>query len=253
MDNQKEIVYGRNSVEGVISTSKRTITKILLAKGNKPDNKLRSIINEAKDRRIIIQEVPKEKLDALTEKANHQGIVAFVSPIQYADLDDVIEQLNAKQGFSTVVILDSVEDPHNLGAIIRTSAAAGVDAVIIPKRRAVAVNSTVEKASAGTVDKVPIVQVSNLNQAIEKLKDNNFWIVGADAVSDKFYFDVSYDMNTAIVMGGENKGISSLVAKNCDIIVKIPMPGCINSLNVSNAYSVVVYEVVRQRVLKNIL
>ncbi|MEI7474677.1 MAG: 23S rRNA (guanosine(2251)-2'-O)-methyltransferase RlmB [bacterium] len=250
MEDQKELVYGRNSVEGALKLSKRNITKLILAKGIKIDPKMKSIIDSARAKKIVILEVPKEKLDVLTEKANHQGIAVYIAPIEYADLDEVLENLKNKEGYSTIAVLDSVEDPHNLGAIIRTSAAAAVDAVIIPKRRSAAVNSSVEKASAGTIDRVPIVQVTNISQAIEKLKEHNFWVVGADADAKQYHFDVKYDMNTAFVLGGENKGISSLVRKNCDIIVKIPMPGSINSLNVSNAYSVIVYEAVRQRLVK---
>lgn len=251
MENQKEIVYGRNSVEGVLNLSKRNITKLILAKGIRIDNKIKNIIDLAKAKKIVIQEVPKEKLDSLTEQANHQGIAVYVAPVEYAELDEVLENLKSKDGYSTIAILDSVEDPHNLGAIIRTSAAAGVDAVIIPKRRTASINASVEKASAGTIDNVPIVQVTNISQAITKLKEYNFWVVGADAEADNYYFDIKYDMNTAFVVGGENKGISSLIRKNCDIIVKIPMPGSINSLNVSNAYSVIVYELVRQRLIKS--
>ena len=243
-----EIIYGRNSVEGLLENSDRSINKIMIAKGIKFDHKMSKIINTARTRGIPVQEVPREKLNAMTDGV-HQGIIATVSPIEYMDLDDFINNLDTNK-HSIVVILDGVEDPHNFGSIIRTSAGAGVDGIIIPKRRSSPVTSTVEKASAGTISKVPIIQVTNLSQAIEKLKKQNFWIVGAEASGDKYYFETDFNMNCAIVMGGEDQGISQNIKKNCDFLVKIPLPGDINSLNVANAASVIIYEVVRQRILK---
>lgn len=249
MDN-KEIVFGRNSVEGILETSKRNINKLYLQKGIKHDEKIKRIINMARSRNIVIQEVPKEKLSMLAGD-NNQGIAVSVAPVEYMELDKLLEQLKNKQANSLVIILDGVEDPHNLGSIIRTAVAAGAQGIIVPKRRSSPVTSTVEKASAGTVNNIPIIQVTNLNQAIEKLKNNGFWIIGAESSGDNYYFDVDYNMNCAIISGGENQGVSNLVKKNCDYLVKIPMPGNINSLNVANATSIIIYEVIRQRIKQN--
>jgi len=179
---------------------------------------------------------------------SNQGIAASVSPIEYTEFDDLITLLESKKEKALVVILDKVEDPHNLGSIVRTAVCAGVDGIIIPKRRSSQITATVEKTSAGAVEQIPIVQVNNLNSAIEKLKDIGFWVVGAEADGDKNYFDIEYDMKCVLVLGGENQGISTLVKKNCDFLVKIPMPGNFNSLNVSNAASILIYEVVKQRI-----
>lgn len=242
----KDFVYGRNSVEGLLINNKRSINKIYLQKGLKFDEKLKNIVTLAKKRSILIQEVPKEKLNNLINE-NHQGIIASVSPIQFVDFKSFLISVKDKAE-PLVVILDGVEDPHNLGSIIRTSVAAGADAIILPKRHSSPITPTVDKASAGSIDKIAIIQVSNINQSIEKLKKNGFWIIGAESSGKEFYFDVNYkDLKCAIVTGGENQGVSKLVKENCDFLVKIPMPGNINSLNVANATSILLYEVVRQR------
>lgn len=243
---QNEIIYGKNAVEAVLETGKRNVNKIYMQKGMRIEPKIKNIINLARSNNLVIQEVPREKLNMLAGQ-NHQGIAASVSPIEYLEFDDFLIQLEEKTENALVIILDGVEDPHNLGAIIRTAAAAGADGVVIPKRRSTPVTAVVEKASAGALESIPIVQVSNINLAIEQLQKQNFWIVGAESSGDKYYFDIDYKMNCAIVMGGEDKGISNLVKKNCDFWVKIPMPGNINSLNVSNATSILIYEVIRQR------
>lgn len=243
MDNNG-IVFGKNAVESLLVESSRKVSKIFVAKGIKYDPKLKHILNEAKEYGIPVQEVPREKLNQIAPGVN-QGIAASVSPIDYLDFDELEEKLTGNEHL--LVILDGVEDPHNLGAIIRTACAAGADAVIIPKRRASAVTGVVEKASAGAIEKINIVQVTNLTAVIEKLKEKNFWVFGAESDGDTYYYDANLKGNCAIVMGGEDKGISTLVRKNCDVLVKIPMPGNINSLNVSNATSIIIYEAVRQR------
>ena len=192
-----------------------------------------------------------EKINIYT-KDSHQGIIAFVSPIKYTELNEFVYKLKDKKDNSLVVILDGVQDPHNLGAIIRTAKCAGADAVIIPQRRSASINATVNKSSAGAVSLIPIIQVTNINQCIETLKENNFWIVGIENTGDKNYFDIDFNMNCAIVLGGEDEGISKLVEKNCDIIAKITMPGSFNSLNVSNAASIVLFEIVKQNLARNL-
>ncbi|NLF84187.1 MAG: 23S rRNA (guanosine(2251)-2'-O)-methyltransferase RlmB [Candidatus Gastranaerophilales bacterium] len=248
MENQ-EIIYGRNPVAALIDTNRRRINKIYVAAGIKYDDKIRQILSRAKECKINVQEVPRNKLDKLAGGV-HQGIAASVSPIEYTDLDELLRRLSDKSN-SLLIILDRVEDPHNFGSIIRTAAAAGADGIIIAKRRSSPVTATVEKASAGTVELLPIVQVSNIASTLEKLKKNNFWIVGAEAAGEKYYFDVDYDMNCALVLGGEGFGISDIVKKECDILTNIPMESSVNSLNVANAASILIYEVVRQRILKH--
>ena len=244
-----EIIYGKNPVEALLETNKRRINKIFIAKGIKFDEKTKKIVKKARDYKINVQEIPRSKMDKLTQGV-HQGIAASVSPVEYMDFNDLLSGLKDKNN-SLVLVLDKVEDPHNLGSIIRSSAAAGVDGIIITKRHSSPVTSAVEKASAGTVELVPIVQVSNVSSAIEKLKKNNFWIIGAEAEGEKAYVEHDYNMNCALVLGGEDQGISPLVKKGCDILVNIPMESNVNSLNVANAASILIYEIVRQRILKN--
>lgn len=245
---EKEIVYGKNPVEGLLETNPKRINKLYLAKGVKFDPKIKNILSLARQNRIAVLDVPREKMDNLTGGV-HQGIAASVSPVEYTELEDLLKKIKDKKD-ALLIILDKVEDPHNLGAIIRTAAAANADGIIIPKRRSSQITSTVEKSSAGTVEKIAIIQVNNLNATIETLKENNFWIIAAEGSAESYYFSQNYDMNCAIIMGGENQGVSSLIKKNCDIIVKIPMAENINSLNVANAASILIYEIVRQRILK---
>lgn len=246
---KSEIVFGKNAIEMLLAGSKRKINKILLAKGIKYDDKIKKIVDIARKNNLIVQEVPREKLNAMTD-GSHQGIIASVSPIEYMEFSEFRRSLKDKSDFSLVLILDGVEDPHNLGSIARTALCAGADAIIIPKRRSSPVTATVEKASAGAIESLPIIQVANLTNTIEKLKEDNFWIIGAEASGNQYYFEPDYNMNCALVMGGENQGISNLVKKHCDMLVKIPMPGDFNSLNVSNAASIITYEIVKQRMSK---
>lgn len=246
---KNEIIYGKNAVSSALESGKRNINKIFIAKGVKHDQKVHEIIKTARINKIIVQEVPKEKLNSLAPGA-HQGVAASVSPIEYLEFNEFRKNLKGKEKLSTIIILDGVEDPHNLGSIIRTAYAAGAEGIIISKRRSVPVTGIVEKASAGCVEKIPIVQVSNLSNAIDKLKEDGFWIIGAESSGEKYYFETDFNMNCALVMGSEGQGISPIVKKNCDILVKIPMVEGANSLNVSNALSVIVYEIVRQRIVK---
>jgi len=244
-----EVIYGRNPVISLLETNRKRINKIFIAKGIKYDEKIKNIIRMAREYKINVQEIPRDRLDKITQGV-HQGVAASVSPVEYTDFNTLLENIKGRQN-SLIVILDKIEDPHNFGSIIRSSASAGVDAIIIAKRRSAPVTPAVEKASAGTVALVPIVQVSNISNAIEKLKDYNFWIIGAEADAEKYYFEQDYDMNCALVMGGEDQGISPLVKKNCDILTSIPMENNVNSLNVANSASILIYEIVRQRILKN--
>ncbi len=247
---QPEFIYGKNPVASLLEINRKRVNKIFVAKGIKYDEKTGSIIKLAKQYKINVQEVPRDKLDKLTQ-GSHQGIAASVSPIEYKDFDVLLTELKCKNN-AVLVILDRVEDPNNLGSIIRTSAAAGVDGIIIAKRRSSPVTSAAEKASAGTAELIPISLVSNIASVAEKLKENNFWVIGAEANAGKYYFEQDYNMNCALVLGGENQGISTLVKKKCDILVNIPMEKNINSLNVANSASVIIYELVRQRISKKL-
>lgn len=240
-----DIIYGKNSVTEALIAGNREINKILISKNIHTDNKIEKIKELAAQRGVVFQFVGKEKFQQY-EEFNHQGIIAQISPIKYMDLDEFIEKQKSK--LSSVVILDGVEDSHNLGAIIRTCVCAGVDGVIIPSRRNVQVNSTVEKTSAGAINHLPIIKVNSLVNAVQKLKENDWWIVSADASAKDNYYDVKYnDMNYALIMGAEHAGVSKSLLKASDFVVKIPMQNNFNSLNVSNAMSAIVFEALRQK------
>ncbi|MDO5003315.1 MAG: 23S rRNA (guanosine(2251)-2'-O)-methyltransferase RlmB [bacterium] len=230
------LVYGRNVAKELLENGK-DVKKIFL-QDNFDDKKIISLMEKLK---ISVEIKPKREMDHLCNGL-HQGIILDIRDYQYSKLDDV---LNKNPNF--VVILDHLEDPHNFGAIIRTSEAAGVDAIIIPKDRQVPVNSTVMKTSAGALANMEIVCVSNLVQAINKLKDNGFWVVGTAMENAIDYKDIDYSSKIALIIGNEGKGMSRLVMDSCDYIAKIPMVGKINSLNASVASGIMIYEVVRNR------
>ena len=191
----------------------------------------------------------KEKLNQIVQEAKHQGVVAQLSPIKYIELDDFIEHNSSKQ--SSVVILDGVEDSHNLGAIIRSCVCAGIDGIIIPSRRSVLVNSTVEKTSAGAVNLISIIKVNSIVNAVQKLKENDYWVIASDHHAEDNYYDVDYtDINFALIMGAEHAGISKSLLKLSDYKVKIPMLTNFNSLNVSNATAIILFESVKQKTSK---
>lgn len=245
---QTEFIYGKNAVEEAIKQLPERINKILISNNVKKDAKINNVITQAKENGVLFQFAPPQKLDTVTEDARHQGIVAMISPIKYVEIDDFLNDFDKEDAL--VILLDGVEDPHNLGAIARTAVCAGADAVIIPERRSANVNATVQKTSAGAINKIPIIKVNNLNNSIDKLKEKGFWIFGAEASGSENYFDVDYKGNCGIVLGGENRGISKLVSENCDYLVKIPMLSDFNSLNVSNAASILIYEAIKQRIAK---
>ena len=239
-----EIIYGKNSVTEALISETREINKIIISKTIHTDAKLNKIKDLAREKGIVFQFVGKDKFQPYAEY-NHQGVIAFVSPIEYMDLEDFLEQPHQN---ASVVILDGVEDVHNLGAIIRTCVCAGVEAIIIPSRRNVQVNAVVEKISAGAVNHIPIIKVNSLVNAVQKMKESDWWIIATDASAKDNYFDVDYNnMNFAIIMGAEHAGVSKSLLKASDYIVKIPMLKNFNSLNVSNALSAIIFETVRQR------
>lgn len=242
-----DVIFGKNSVMEALISGKREINKILISKNIHSDNKIEKIKDLARERGIVFQFVAKEKFVEYAE-FNHQGIIAQISPIKYMDFDEFLEQPHEN---SSLVILDGIEDSHNLGAIIRTCVCAGVSGIVIPSRRNVQVNSIVEKTSAGAINHIPIIKVNSLTNVIQKLKDNNWWVIAADASAKDNYYNVNYnDMNFAIIMGAEHAGVSKSLLKASDFIVKIPMENNFNSLNVSNALSAIIFETVRQKLTK---
>lgn len=211
----------------------------------KSSGSIKEIIAKAKQARVVMVEVEKSKLDKMT-KENHQGVVAIVPPFNYCEIEDILEFAKQKGEMPFVLLLDGIEDPHNLGAIIRTAETAGVHGIIIPKRRSVAVNSTVSKVASGATSYVKIARVNNLKDAIQRLKQAGLWLIGTDGEAEKYYDDVDLTGPIGIVIGSEGFGMSQLVKKNVDILVKIPMKGQITSLNASVAAGIVMYEVVKQ-------
>lgn len=243
----EDIIYGKNSVMEALVSENREINKILISKTIHTDTKLNKIKELAREKGIVFQFVGKDKFQPYAD-FNHQGIIALVSPIEYMELEDFLEKPHKD---ASVVILDGVEDVHNLGAIIRTCVCAGVEAIIIPSRRNVQVNSVVEKISAGAVNHISIIKVNSLVSAVQRMKESDWWIIATDASAKDNYFDVDYNnMNFAIIMGAEHAGVSKSILKASDYVVKIPMLKDFNSLNVSNAFSAIIFETVRQKLKK---
>lgn len=242
----EDFVEGRNSVTELLN-SDRDINKIFVQSGERHGS-INKIIAMAKEQKVVIKEVEKSKLDAMSATKNHQGVIAAVSPYAYCEVEDILEEAKNKNEDSFVLILDGIEDPQNLGSIIRTAETAGVHGIIIPKRRAAAVNSTVDKVSAGAVQHMKIARVNNINETIKFLKDNGLWICGTDMDTNTYYYNQDFRMPVGIVIGSEGFGMGRLVKQNCDFLVKIPMKGKITSLNASVSAGIVIYEVVKQRI-----
>ncbi len=251
MENKKifdDHVEGRNSVLELLESGK-DINKIFIESGEKQGS-INKIIAVAKQRKIIITVLDKLKFRQIAQTNNPQGVIAIVPPFDYCDIYDIIDEAKSKNEDAFILILDGIEDPHNLGSIIRTAETAGVHGVIIPKRRAVAVNSTVNKVSAGAVEHMKIARVNNINDAINTLKKEGIWICGTDANSNKYYYNQDLTGPIAIVIGSEGFGINKLTKQNCDFLIKIPMQGKITSLNASVSTGIVIYEAVKQRISK---
>lgn len=238
---KEELIYGINPVIEALK-KERPLNKVLLSTSQK--DIVKDIISMARRNNVPVQNVKRTYLDKLVGRSNHQGVAALAAAKGYVDIDSLIDNVQHSHFF---VMLDELHDPHNFGAIIRTADAAGVHGVIIPKRRSVALTGTVSKTSAGAVEHVSVARVANLAQTIDKLKQKNIWVVGADIDADVLFWDVSLDMPITLVIGGEGKGLGRLVRDKCDIIVKLPMFGNVNSLNASVAAALLMYEVVRQR------
>lgn len=241
-----DYVYGKNSVLELLEKGTRNISKIIFSKGLHSDAKINKIIDLSKEKGIIFQFVPKEKFQQFKD-ISHQGVVAYVAPVEYMDLDDfLIKHQNSSKKLK-IIALDGVEDPHNTGSIIRTAVCAGYDGIILPSRRTSLINSTVEKSSAGAINHIDIIMVNSLSAAVDKLKNNDFWIIASEASAEDNYFDIDYrNMNFALIMGSEKSGISSNIVKKSDFKIKIPMFNNFDSLNVANAASIIMYEAIRQ-------
>ena len=238
-------VEGRNSVLELLEIGK-DINKIYVTRGEKHGS-INKIIAIAKEKHVIIVEKDKKQMEQMAQNENYQGVIAIVPPFEYCQIDDILDVAKERNEEPFILILDGIEDPHNLGSIIRTAETAGVHGIIIPKHRAAAVNSTVNKVSAGAVQHMKIARVTNISDAINELKDKGLWICGTDISTDTYYYNQDYRGSIGIVIGNEGKGMSDKVKKNCDFLVKIPMKGKVTSLNASVSTGIVIYEAMKQR------
>jgi 23S rRNA (guanosine2251-2'-O)-methyltransferase len=240
-----DLTYGRHAVLAALKSDRQInriwVTDTLLAHGQ-----FYPLIKEAKAEGTIVDEVDSRRLSNLTQGGNHQGIAAQVAPYVYWDISTLIDQAKATPD-PVIVIADGIEDPHNLGAIIRTAEALGVQGIVIPQRRAAGITSTVMKVAAGALENMAIARVTNLNQAITKLKESGFWIYGTTADTDNLLHQTNFSGSIGLVIGSEGKGLSQLIEKNCDQLVAIPLGGKTPSLNASVAAAIALYEVFRQR------
>lgn len=245
LDNQRnDIIAGRNPVMEAIRSG-RSIESILVAKGERSGSVV-AIIAKAKQKNIPVKDVDSKKLDFLAKGVNHQGIVAQCAVKEYSTLEEIFALAEERGESPFIIVLDKIEDPHNLGAIIRTAECAGAHGVIIPERRSAGLSYTVEKTSAGALEYMPVVRVKNISAVLQKLKDKGIWVYGAD-MDGEHYKKVNFDGAVALVIGNEGNGISPLVAKDCDVIVSLPMKGKINSLNASVAAGILMYEIADKR------
>jgi len=241
-------IEGRNSVIELLESG-RDINKIFVQDGEKHGS-INKIIAMASERKILINTISKEKMKQMAQIENYQGVIAIVPPFDYVDIEDILSEAKARQEDPFIVLLDGIEDPHNLGSIIRTAETAGVHGIVIPKRRAASVNATVNKVSAGAVEHLKIARVNNMVETMKYLKEQGLWICGTDMDTKTYYYSQDLTGPLAIVIGSEGFGMSRLVKENCDFLVKIPMRGKITSLNASVSAGIVMYEAVEQRLKK---
>lgn len=237
-------IEGKNPVLEALKSG-RTIEKLLIARGN-TEGSIREIVGRAKEKKIIIQEVDRQRLDEISQSGVHQGVIAYVTPYSYVEVDDILALAREKGEDPFLIILDEITDPHNLGAIIRTAECSGAHGVIIPKHRSAGLTPAAIKASAGAVEYLPVAKVTNLANLLDRLKDQGIWIAGAD-MDGQDYTKQNLKGPIALVVGSEGQGIGRLLKTKCDLLVRIPLKGSIESLNASVAAGVLMYEVVRQR------
>lgn len=242
------VISGKNAVLEILESGRRNINKIVVQKGLRPDEKLNRIVELAREQKVLFKFMPKE-LIKMPKDVSFQGVAAFVAPVDYIELE---EFLDSPKENSKIVIIDRVEDPHNLGAVIRTAVCAGFEAVIIGSRHGTPVNATVEKTSAGAINYISLIKVNSLSATIDKLKKHAYWIIATDANGNDNYFDIDYKgLNTALILSSEGKGVNKTLLNQADYTVKIPMENDFNSLNVSNAAAIIMYEIVRQNIKKH--
>ena len=240
----EDMVAGRNAVMEALKGS-RSVNKLMIANGS-IEGSIKEIIAVAKEKGVNIQYWDRSKLDSIARGIRHQGVLAQVAPVQYAELEDILQVAKDRNEPPFIVLLDELEDPHNLGAILRTADAAGVHGVLIPKHRSCPLSATVAKTSAGAVEHVPVARVGNLVQTIKKLKQEGLWVAAAD-LDGKDYYDTDLTGPLLLIIGSEGQGVGRLVKEQCDFVVRIPMVGKINSLNASVAGSILMYEAMKQR------
>ncbi|AWI07358.1 23S rRNA (guanosine(2251)-2'-O)-methyltransferase RlmB [Clostridium drakei] len=245
---REDLIEGRNAVIEVLR-SERTVEQILVANGD-VSGSINMILALAKEKKIVIKHVDRKKLDQLSQTAAHQGVIAQITPYKYCDIDDIINYAEEKGEKPFIVILDEIEDPHNFGSIIRTAETCGVHGIIIPKRRNVGLTPSVYKASVGAIEHMKIAKITNINSAIDKLKERGIWIYGADMNGENYCYDIDFRGAVALIIGSEGKGILKLTKNKCDVLVKIPMVGNISSLNASVAGGILMYEVLKQKFKK---
>ncbi len=246
-----EIIYGINPVLEALRSDRRGLNKIFLAEG-KEGGPIRLVRQLAREKGIPVQVSPKEALDRLAGGGgHHQGILGFTAASAYSTWEDLLDRVRSAMGRAIILVLDSIEDPQNLGSLIRTAEACGVKGVILPKDRAAGITPAVVKASAGAVAHLPIVRVTNLASTLEELKKEGFWIVGADSRAGKSLYELKFDMNVGLVIGSEGKGVRPLLLKKCDYTVSIPMRGKVSSLNAAVAGAVILFEILRQQLARN--
>lgn len=245
---REDLIIGRNAVIEALK-SDRTIECIYSIKGDL-EGSIKVALGLAKDKGIVIKEADRRKLDAMCEGLNHQGIIAKITPFKYSEVNDILDYADKKGEKPFIIILDEIEDPHNLGSIIRTAELCGVHGIIIPKRRNVGVTSTVYKCAAGAIEHMRIAKVTNINATIDILKERGIWVYGADIHGKDYSYNTDFSGPCALIIGSEGKGISNLTLKKCDLLVKIPMVGKINSLNASVAGGIMMYEVLKGRLTK---
>ncbi len=241
------VIFGRNAVLEAVRSG-REIDKLLVANGVSGGN-ITAIIAKCKAKGVLVKEVSPSKLDFMCGGGNHQGVALIIASHHYYEVDDILATAKEKGKPPFIIICDELEDPHNLGAIIRTAECCGADGIIIPKRRSASLNSTVAKSASGALEYVKVARVTNIAATIDELKENGVWVFGAD-MDGKDYTAFDYNMPTALVIGNEGRGIGPLVRKKCDEIISLPMVGNINSLNASVAAGVLMYEVLKKRISK---
>ena len=241
----EDVLVGRNAVLEALRSG-RGINKLLVAKGDR-EGSVAEILALAKERGIPVQMVERSKISSMVGDMRHQGVLAHVAPVAYAELEDILKLAAERGEQPLLLLLDELEDPHNLGALMRTADAMGVHGILMPKRRSVPLNATVAKTSAGAVEYVPVARIGNIAQTLKALKEKGFWVAGADMEGKETCYEANLTGPLVLVVGSEGKGMSRLTKESCDFLVRIPMAGKINSLNASVAGSILMYEAMKQR------